>query len=441
MRSNRSRRVIKLCDYTETLYQNCTLFESSGPIYVVEPIFESYENKMLNEGLAKGLAKDALQYAVSAAAEYGLAATGGGAPAAPAVESVIDSLFAVEEVSSTVLAVKNIASNSGAYSKILNSIIDAAKNCVSDPVRYYRTVHATVQEGILFMADPGGKWRSLHTNKTTGNLGFTEDELANMSPDQLTALGNSSRNVYPKMQDIFGKLDGISEEMKKVLSELIDKLVDGLSSGIKVLIPDATVGLAVSTAIRTTLNAAAQNPYDTLTGAVKKLPSNFKQYLENPERTRKTIGEICDFLVKVCNFFSKKLEDASTLKMVGVGAATGLLPGAVNALVIKKFGPAGFKKMADFITKNKSTLMNLIVTIIKVIIPAAYGVMAAFQILMNGEYKEDEVKEAEASGKKFDWDKKKEMLQGENPMMNVRSEGKRNEIDIRQWQKLAGIKL
>ena len=69
---------------------------------------------LLTEDLDGDSVKDAIQFVVSAGAEYGLGAltlpaAGAGLAVGPTVETMVDSAFAAEEIASGVQAVKGIS--------------------------------------------------------------------------------------------------------------------------------------------------------------------------------------------------------------------------------------------------------------------------------------------------------------------------------------------
>ena len=79
---------------------------------------------LLREGMTDGLFKDAVQFIVGAAAEYGLGtvtlpAAGAGLAVGPTVETIVDAAFAAESVASTVSAVSNVGSMMKEYGCLL----------------------------------------------------------------------------------------------------------------------------------------------------------------------------------------------------------------------------------------------------------------------------------------------------------------------------------
>jgi len=373
MRFIHNRNTVRLYNY-DTLYENVPFFEVDGPKYVIESLNESSDKQILNEALGKGLAKDAIQLAISGAAEYGLLSSIGGAPAAPAVETVIDSIFAADSVAGVVSIAKDAASQVGEYAALLNDVMNSSDNCVENPKQFYRNVKRIVKIAL----------------KVLGKKATT-------------------------------KVEELAKKIQAKVNNLIDKVVDALVEGIKMLIPDATAGAAVSAAIRTALSKSTENSYDLLTGVINKTGS-FKEYLTNPEKITKFVDETAEKIAEICEKFSENIKSTSTLKSAMKGLRAGVA-GAAAGVAIKKLGPEGFKKLANFIREKKKDVSDLINTMIKVVIPVAYSVFAIFQILMKNEYKE-EVKE------------KKTKVESYKKSVNRKQQ---RLFEDNRWQKLAGI--
>ena len=75
---------------------------------------------LLREGIVEGGAKDAIQFVVSAGAEYGLGALtlpayGAGLAVGPTVETMVDSLFTAEEVADAIQAVSSVGEKLGEF--------------------------------------------------------------------------------------------------------------------------------------------------------------------------------------------------------------------------------------------------------------------------------------------------------------------------------------
>ena len=380
------RRVIKLYSSPYSLYLDNPLFESRGPMYVISPLNENHNFEIINENsMVRGLAKDAIQFAISAASEYGLGAItmpagGAGVAVGPGVESVVDAVFAADSISGVILAVKNFTSNVGEFSKLFNDAMSKAKNCVQDPDGFYSAIRETVAKGI---------------------------------------------NVLGK--GVETKVDEMSEKLKGLVSALINKLVDALVEGIKVLIPDATISVAVSTSIRTTMATAAENSYTTLVELVEKV-GQYKDFISDDKKTKKFFSEVIDQLIDLCMKMIEKINETGWAKMLAGGFMLGLAAGAFQAAAIKKLGPGGLKQVIDMMKKNKPKLLEMISTIINVVIPATYAATAMYQILMKGEYKQ-KVKGAVPAPN--------EPASAKGP--EGKGVAKESIVRVDRWQKLAGI--
>ena len=134
------------------------IFERS-PRLTVELAILSYEPILLKEessGLIVSLAKDALQYAISAAVEYGIGtltmpAGGSGLAVGPAAETAVSGLFAVKSVASAVANVKTITSSAGEFSDLFNSVLDAKNALMKSPQQFYQIVRKIIKKSLSML--------------------------------------------------------------------------------------------------------------------------------------------------------------------------------------------------------------------------------------------------------------------------------------------------
>ena len=105
----------------------------------------------LNEGMAKDLATDAIQFVVGAAAEYGIGGAiavgtlGAGTPAAAVAEGVVDAAFAAKDVADGVEAVVSAAKSAGEFGVLING---AVKNFGGNFDDYYEKLKTIVQDSL-----------------------------------------------------------------------------------------------------------------------------------------------------------------------------------------------------------------------------------------------------------------------------------------------------
>jgi hypothetical protein len=177
---------------------------------------------------------------------------------------------------------------------------------------------------------------------------------------------------------------------------MLSKFVDAVVEGIKVLIPDAAIGASVGAALRTLLSKAADNAYSLFQSAVEKA-GKFAEFITDPEKAPEFFKDCIEKVVKMLGDLGDAVDEMGWAKALAISAAT-VSPLGV---FLKKGGKTALDKLASFIEEKTPTIVSLIRTVTTVVMPALTGVLAAYQILMKGEYKE------EASAKKKDDKEKK----------------------------------
>ena len=314
------------------------LFEAGDNKYslvsaVVKSGYENnlFEKRIINEGLAKGLVKDAIQFVAAGAAEYGLAATGAGAPAAPAVETAVDALFAVDSIVGAVSAVKDAAASAGNFSNLLNNSLNVAKGNMN-------------------------------------NLGELYDKIKNIVINALKVLGKNATD----------QIDKLVEALKDKIEDIVSKLADALVEGIKLVIPDATIGAAVSAAIRTLISKLAENSY-SLFSKVVKAAGKYSNFITDPDVAPEAISDLLKTLSEMCSKMSEKLKSTSALKSLVMGP---------QGIILKKLGEGGLNKVSALIDEKSGTVVDLVKSVTGTVIPSLVACLAIFQMLLKGEYKE-----------------------------------------------------
>jgi hypothetical protein len=292
---------------------------------------------MLHEGLSRSMVKDAIQFVVSGGAEYGLGAitlpaAGSGLVVGPTVETMVDAAFAAEEVAGTISAISSIGSKLGEYGALWNEAVDAYG---SDLNSYYQTLVKIVRQAL---ADLGKKGKD-------------------------------------KVEEIAKKLQGAIES-------LISRLVGALKSGIKLVIPDATIGLAAAKAFEEGLEALSENAFDLLAGAVNKVKM-LKDFVSDPSIAVDFFKDVFAQVVELMIAGAKKLEDTSWVK-------TMMAAGPVGGTALKKLGPAGLEKAASLIKDKTPSIIKIIDNVLTVLVPTAITAVGLLQILMTGDWKEEE---------------------------------------------------
>ena len=311
--------------------------------YIVEYNTFRHDLRPINESLAVGLVTDALQFMIGAAAEYGIAAAsiGVGTPVALAVETIVDVGFAAGIIASSI---KQVTELKGQFDKF----VDTINKCMAsfeifksgDFDTFYSTIKKTMIEGI-----------DLIKGEET--------------------------------------VDKLAEKLRDIISSLISKITDAVTKSLKVLIPDATIGLALSTAIKVVVETVSDKGYTIATTAVEKL-GEYKKYLIDPDEFPKLLEQTFPEVYKLIDGFKKKIAETGWTKSIVMFGASGL--------ILKKMGPSGLDKLTATIKKFEPIVMDLVKKILSIVIPVTFTLLAIIQILLKGEYKSDE-KETKSDAK------------------------------------------
>ena len=297
----------------------------------------------LNENFAVGLAVDAVQFMIGAAAEYGIAAgsIGYGTPVACMVETIIDAAFAGQAVKAAVDVVSEIKGQMDKFVEIYNKAIEAFETFKTGNFEdFYNKVRDVIKQGL----------------KTLEKLGV----------------------------DAESSIDKLAERLKKMISDLIRKITDAVGKGVKMLIPDATASVIASTAIKGVVEVASDNGYTIATKAIDQL-GDFKKYVIDPNELPKLLDETFPKLYTLIEGFKKKIEEMGYIKAVRSFGAFGL--------TLKQLGPKGLDKLSSEIKGAEPGIKQLVKQILEVVLPTTFCLLAIVQIILKGEYKADEKEE------------------------------------------------
>jgi len=311
--------------------------------YIVEYNTFRHDLRPINESLAVGLVTDALQFMIGAAAEYGIAAAsiGVGTPVALAVETIIDVGFAAGIIKSSINQVSELKGQFDKFVDTINKCMASFEIFKSgDFDTFYSTIKQTMIEGI-----------DLIKGEET--------------------------------------VDKLAEKLRDIISSLISKITDAVAKSLKVLIPDATIGLALSTAIKVVVETVSDKGYTIATTAVEKL-GEYKKYLIDPDEFPKLLEQTFPEVYKLIDGFKKKIAETGWTKSIVMFGASGL--------ILKKMGPSGLDKLTATIKKFEPIVMDLVKKILSIVIPVTFTLLAIIQILLKGEYKSDE-KETKSDAK------------------------------------------
>jgi len=294
---------------------------------------------LLQEGLTAGLAKDALQWILGASAEYGLGAIGlaaGGAPVAagPAVETGIDALFAADSIKSAVSAV-------GAATAIFGG------EWASKLARLWDAVQDMVKGGL-------------------GSLGGLYDNIVTVIREGLSLIAPAA--------DL---MEQAAAALQEGVEKLVQSMVDAIVQGIKALIPEATVGVTLAAAIRTALSALASNAFTIVAGIVDAI-GPLKSFLLEDGVAAQFFSDLYDKVIELTIAMAERIEERGWI-MATLGGVPGLL--------VKAFGPDGFRMLADKIKGLVPVMMDVIDTVVQILMPALFAGLAIYQILMKEDWK------------------------------------------------------
>ena len=308
----------------------------------------------LNEGLAMDLAKDAVQFALGAAAEYGIGGAitvgtfGAGAPAGAVAETAVDAAFAAKDVASGVDAVISNIKSAGEMAGMLN---DAVKNFGGDFGDYYAKLKKIIQDGLAKI--------------TKGD---------------------------------YSKIDEIIDSLKEKIQEIISAIVSPIEKGIKLVIPDASIGLAAAKAVGQAIKSLSENAYSAITSAIESVDM-LNDAITNPQKVvdffDDILSQIADKLVEVGEYFR---EMSWAKAIIFVGPASGTL--------LKKLGPKGMENLSQKVKDATPKIMDIISAVLTKVMPAMFACLGIYQIIIKGEYKKEDSEDKKEDSE----DKKNEAL-------------------------------
>ena len=297
-------------------------------------------NEVLQEG-AIDVAKDAVQFVVAAAAEYGLVATVAGAPAGPVVETIVDAAFVSEGVASAAATMNDISESFQELKGLMTNVMNVSLSAGFDS--FYQQIKEIWQD--------------------------------------------ASKYVGAEFRD---KIDEAVKKAQKLLKKLITKIADTVTDTIKLVIPDATIGTAVAESLEAALKALAKNAYSMMTGVLDNA-GKFKQLIIDPGSARKFFEEAFDWVENTL----EKIEVERKKDPEGViNTVVSLMKKANPGMqVADKLGDAAISALKNFIANNKDGVIKTIMTVVQVIVPSMFALLASYQILMKGEWKKEDKEE------------------------------------------------
>ncbi len=289
------------------------------------------------------IAKDATQFALGAAAEYGLVLTVAGAPAGPVVETIVDAAFVSESVASTVSSLQNVADQFEELKTLMSKVMDVDLSAGFE--QFYQQIKEIWQDASKFV---GEEYRD--------------------------------------------KIDELVEKTQKTLKKLITKIADAVTDALKLVIPDATIGTAVAETVEAALKALSKSAYSMISGLLDRA-GRFKQLLINPGAAKEFFEKAFDWIEETI----QKIQEEREKDPEGAIATVMNLARKVNpsTAVADKLGDAAINALSNFVKNNRGNVIDTIMSVVNVVIPSMFAFLASYEILMKGEWKQEEQEEEE----------------------------------------------
>jgi len=311
---------------------------------------KSLNEELLREGVNSETIRSVVQYIVGAAAEYGLGgvtvpAAGAGLAVGPATETVVDALFGAERVAQTVAAVKSIGDSLEEFSDLFKEGYEAYKSMRSNLKSFYKKLKTIIQKALKMI----GK-------------GVTD------------------------------KIDGLADKLKGIVQNLMNQITGAIKAGIKLVVPEATVGTAIAEGLAAILMELAERPFTMAQKAIDSVET-LKMWVADPSKASEFFGSIFKQLLELLELAGKKAKEMGWIKaLLAMGPAMGT--------IMKTHGEEIFAKIGSLFEKYWPTVKKVIDQVLNVVIPVFFTLLGVYQILMTGDYKEDAGDKAEDAGKK-----------------------------------------
>lgn len=287
-----------------------------------------------------------IQWAVGGVAEYGLIATGAGAPAAPFVETLVDVGFTAGDLASATSSIASIQTKFSEFSKMIG---DAVESYGENWSAFYKKVRKIIREGLNVL----GK-------------GATE------------------------------KVDELAEKLKKGTKNVLKKANRTIGNLIQVIIPDATIGATVATAVESLLAGLTQSPYSVVTNTIGKIPI-VKDLILEPAKFVQFFKDGFQSLIDGVIALGEKIDAGGFMEKAALVAVSPILGALVAAGAVGK----GLRWIAENVIRPVVEPATKVITqILEVVMPTVMSLLAVYQVLAKGEYKKEE-KEVTSESRKL----------------------------------------
>ena len=296
-------------------------------------------NRELNEAMIAGLTKDAVQWLIGAALEYGggavtLPAAGSGVVIGPALETVVDAAFATKSVKDALATLASVVKTADEFAEILNMTLAAKDSMKTDLAKFYKQVRVIVGK-FLLKAGQGGK----------------------------------------------KKVDELIKRLQTSVSSMLSRLADAIVEGFKVIIPDSTVSAGAGAAVRVALSQVGDNIFSVIKKAIEST-GKLSKFITDPEAVSQLTAEAIDAVIGLLNEQAGKMESGSTLGY--------LIKGGPSGVLVQKAGAPGMRKVAEFLTGSKDAVVEMVKDVASRLVPAVISLAAVYQVLAKKEYTTDE---------------------------------------------------
>lgn len=215
--------------------------------------------------------------------------------------------------------------------------------------------------------------------QTASDLGKEAQEVIQQARQLGSVLQQSREQFYAQVQNIIQRVvsragtqaSKVLDDIKESLEKLISRVSDSIGDSIKLMIPDAAIGGTVAAGFTSLVSSMSKSAFDTIASLLEKA-GKYAQYLLNPQASQKFFSETYEGTIDIMRRIADSISDASIWKKVLIGISS------VAA-------PPMLRKAADMMQEKKPSVLNLLNSIVRVVIPTFFSAVAALQIILKGE--------------------------------------------------------
>lgn len=299
-----------------------------------------FKKQLITEAFGEAAIKNLIQGVVAGAAQYGISfgTAGGGVPVGSGVETVIDALFASYGIADALNAIASIPGQLG-------------------------DLYAAFQEALTAYS-------------TASSFDDLYEKVKGAFEKGMAALG-------PVAEKAGETLEVLVDEFQEKLGSIIKKMSKTLGDGIQLMVPDATIGGTIATAVEEILNAASDNAYTLITGALSQF-GTLEEWILDPQ---KAIDFFKDVLEKVISIL-KKMTGSDDSEEKSASFLTSLIPGF-------SIVSSGLSTLANMvisqIEEQGPKILEMLASVLTKIMPVTLTALALYQVIASGDYEISEV--------------------------------------------------